>query len=268
MENWKNIKLELGDKRANLILSRPQVHNAINPELIEEMHEALKIIAERDEIQFLVLSGEGKSFCAGADIAWFAGAVDKSKADNWQEYLRMAELLKALHELPKVTIAAAHRNVLGGANGLVAACDFVVAERSTAFAFGEVKLGIVPATITPFVACRVSVQNMRKLMFSGDRFWATEAQLVGLVDFLAEDGKMEQVVDQLIDGLKDSSPNALRACKKLLLKVGSGELTVESSEHTAAVLAELIESDEGQEGLRAFLEKRKPDWQKLNVVEN
>ncbi len=221
-----------------------------------------------DDIQFLVLSGSGKSFCAGADINWFAQAVNKAKADNWQEYLRMAELMKLLYQFPKITIAAVHRNVLGGANGLVAACDFAVSERSTAFAFGEIKLGIAPATITPFIARRVSIQNMKKLMFSGDRFWATEAQLIGLIDFLADDGKLEQVVEELISGLKSSSPNALKACKKMLLKVDSNEYGIDSSEHTAAILADLIQSDEGQEGLKAFLEKRKPDWKNLNVIEN
>ncbi|WP_157624867.1 enoyl-CoA hydratase-related protein, partial [Sunxiuqinia dokdonensis] len=221
-----------------------------------------------DDVRFVVFSGEGQSFCAGADINWFAQAINKAKADNWQEYLRMAELMKVIYQFPKVTIAAVHRNVLGGANGIVASCDFAVAEHSVAFAFGEIKLGIVPAIITPFLSRRVSNQNLKKLMYSGDRFGAAHAHLIGLVDFLAEDGKLEQVVGKLIDELKDSSPNALRACKQLLLKSGSGELTIENSEYTAAVLADLIHSDEGQEGLRAFLEKRKPDWQKLNVMEN
>lgn len=268
MKNWKNIQIKIDGHRANIMLNRPKVHNAINPALIGEMHQALDQISTMEEIHFLVISGAGKSFCAGADINWFAQALDKAKADNWQEYLQMAELLKLIYRFPKITIAAVHRNVLGGANGLVAACDFAVAERSTAFAFGEIKLGIAPATITPFIAKRVSVQNMKKLMFSGDRFWATEAQLIGLIDFIADDGKLEQVVVELIEGLKKSSPKALNACKQLLIKADAGELNVESSEYTAAVLADLVHSAEGQEGLRAFLEKRNPDWQKLNIVEN
>ena len=268
MGNWENIQLHIEGNRADLILNRPQVHNALNPEIIEEIHEALSSVSKMEHVQFLVFSGEGKSFCAGADIKWFATAVDKAKADNWQEYLRMAELLKTIHQFQKITIAAAHRNVLGGANGIVAACDFAVAERSTAFAFGEIKLGIIPSTIMPFVAKRISIQVLKKLMYSGERFWASEANLIGLVDFLADDGKLMQVVDRLIDGLKSSSPKALQACKQMLLKTEMGEVNVESSEYTAAVLADLVHSEEGQEGLRAFLEKRKPDWYKLNVVEN
>ena len=268
MKDWKNIQIKIAGHRANLILSRPEVHNALNPEMIEEMHEALEELAAKEEVRFVVFSGEGRSFCAGADINWFAEAINKAKADNWQEYLRMAELMKVIYQFPKITIAAVHRNVLGGANGIVASCDFAIAEHSAVFALGEIKLGIVPAIIAPFLSKRVTNQNLKKLMFSGDRFGAAHAHVIGLVDFLAEDGKLEQVVVELIDGLKDSSPKALIACKQLLLKAGSSELTIENSEYTAAVLADLIHSDEGQEGLRAFLEKRKPDWQKLNMMEN
>ncbi|MGQ7868451.1 enoyl-CoA hydratase/isomerase family protein [Sunxiuqinia sp. sy24] len=268
MKNWKNIKVKIAGHRANLVLNRPEVHNALNPEMIEEMHEALAKVAANNEVHFLVISGAGKSFCAGADINWFAEAINKAKSDNWQEYLRMAELMKVIYHFPKITVAVVHRNVLGGGNGIVAACDFAVAEHSAAFAFGEIKLGIIPAIITPFLSKRVSTQNLKKLMYSGDRFGAPHAHLIGLIDFLADDGKLEQVVNELIDGLKTSSPNALRACKQLLLKAGSEELKIEDSEYTAAVLAELIHSNEGQEGLRAFLDKREPDWQKLNVVEN
>jgi methylglutaconyl-CoA hydratase len=268
MKNWKNIQLNIEGNRANLVLNRPETHNALNPAFIEELHDALKEVSKMEHVNFLVLSGEGKSFCAGADINWFASAKEKSKADNWQEYLSMAELLKEIHQFPKITIAAAHRNVLGGGNGLLAACDFAIAEQATVFAFGEIRLGIVPATIAPFIAKRISVQNMKKLMYSGERFGAAEAHLIGLVDFVAEDGKLGEVVDQLIGGLDTSSPKALQVCKQLLLKIETGDVTIESSEYTAAVLADLVHTEEGQEGLKAFLEKRKPDWQKLNVVEN
>lgn len=268
MKDWNNIELQINGNRANLILSRPNKHNAINPELIEDMHEALSMVSEMNDVLFLVLSGSGSSFSSGADISWFASAMQKGRSDNWQEYLRLAELLKAIHQFPKITIAAAHRNVLGGANGMLAACDFAIAERSTAFAFGEIKLGIVPATIMPFIAKRVSIQNMKKLMYSGERFWATEAQLIGLIDFIADDGKLTKVVDQIIDGLKSSSPQALQACKKLLLKAENGEVGIDSSEYTSGVLADLVNSASGQEGLNAFLEKRDPDWHKLRVSNN
>ena len=268
MKEYKNIIVQLDHDRATVLLNRPKQHNALNPELISDLNEALDELEQNEQVHFVVLAGEGRSFCAGADISWFANAVNREKSENWQEYLHMADLLKKIYNYPKVTIAAAHRNVLGGANGLLAACDFAIAEKSTAFAFGEVKLGIIPATILPFVAKRLSTQNLKKLMYSGEQFWTIEAQAIGLVDFVAEDGQRMQVVDKLIAELQNVSPNALKACKQLILRVGSGEVNTESSEYTAAVLAELIESEEGQEGLRAFLEKRKPDWSALKISEN
>lgn len=268
MKEYQNIKVQLDHDRATILLNRPDQHNALNPEMITDLHQVLDELMQVDEINFVVFAGEGRSFCAGADINWFANAVNREKAENWQEYLHMADLLKKIYNYPKVTIAAAHKNVLGGANGVLSACDFSIAEQTTAFAFGEVKLGIIPATILPFVAKRLSTQNLKKLIFSGERIWTPEAQAIGLVDFVAEDGKRMAVVDKLISELRNVSPNALKACKQLILKVGSGEVSTDSSEYTAAVLAELVESEEGQEGLRAFLDKRKPDWSALKVTEN
>ncbi len=268
MKEYQDIKVQVDHDRATILLNRPEKHNALNTAMITELHEALDELAQNDEVNFVVFAGEGRSFCAGADISWFANAVNREKSENWNEYLQMADLLKKIYNFPKVTIAVAHKNVLGGANGLISACDFSIAEKSTAFAFGEVKLGIIPATILPFVAKRLSTQNLKKLMFSGERIWTTEAQAIGLVDFVAEDGARMTVVNKLIGELQNVSPNALKACKQLILKVDSGEVSTDSSEYTAAVLAELVESQEGQEGLRAFLDKRKPDWSALKVTEN
>ena len=268
MKELKKIKLILNDSRATILLNRPSKHNALDPGMIEELHLAFNEVEQNDHIRFIVLAGEGISFCAGADIEWLSEAVRRERTENWQEYLSLAELLKKIARSLKITIAAAHRNALGGANGLLAACDFTIAEESTNFAFGEVKLGIVPAMILPFVARRVSTQNLKKLMFSGEPFRAGEAHLIGLIDFIAPDDSRMQLVDKLISELNLVSPNALKVCKQLILKVDSGELGIESSEYTAAILAELVHSEEGREGLQAFLEKRKPVWSQLKVSEN
>ena len=268
MKEYKNILLQLENDQATVLLNRPEQHNAINPELIADLHMALDELEENEQIRFVVFAGSGRSFCAGADISWFANAVNRDKSENWQEYLNMADLLKKIYNYPKITIAAVHKNVLGGANGILAACDFAIAEKSTAFAFGEVKLGIIPATILPFIAKRLSIQNLKKLMFSGERIWTSEAQTIGLVDFVAGDDQRMQVVGHLISELQKVSPNAVKACKQLILKVSSGQVTTDSSEYTAAVLADLVESEEGQEGLQAFLEKRKPDWNAIKLSEN
>lgn len=268
MNSYQYIIVNIEDDRATVLLNRPAQHNALNPALMQELHQVLDELIEMDQVNYVVLAGEGKSFCAGADISWFANAVNREKAENWQEYLNMADLLKKIYNYPKVTIAAVHKNALGGANGILAACDFAIAEKSTAFAFGEVKLGIIPATILPFVAKRLTTQNLKKLMFSGQRIWSSEAQVIGLIDFMAADGKRFEAVDQLIGELQQVSPAAVKACKQLVLKVDSGEVTTENSEYTAAVLADLVHSEEGQEGLRAFLEKRKPDWAGMKISEN
>ena len=268
MKNFQYIKLARKGNRADLRLNRPKLHNAIIPEMVEEIHYALEEIQKSDKLRFLVISGEGNSFCAGADINWFSGAVNCDKSESFQEYLRMAELLKRLALFPLVTIAAAHKNVKGGGNGLLAACDFSIAEESTSFAFSEINLGIIPATILPFVAKRVSTQNLKKLMFSGEAFWALEARLIGLVDFIADDGNLMKTVDGLIGELSVMPPNALKACKNLIMNIDSGEVSIDNSEFTAASLANLVYSNEGMEGLRAFLEKRKPDWTHHRVDEN
>lgn len=246
----------------DVILNRPEKHNALNPEVLQEFQEALDWISEEKDLHFLVISGKGKSFCAGADIKWFASGRGKSKQENREEYLQIPELLKTLYEIPQITIAAVHGNILGGANGIISACDFVVAEESASFAFGEIKLGIIPATIMPFVARRLSTQNMKKMMFTGERFSAADALQSGLVDFTTTDKNLTLVVEQLIDKLKLASPDALRVCKQLIINIDSGKITTKNSEYTANLLAELAHSKQGIEGLTAFLEKRQPDWVK------
>lgn len=264
MENRKYIEIKVENNRADLILNRPATHNALNPEILKEFREALDWISAQESIHFLVISGNGKSFCAGADVKWFASAKEKSKQENREEYLQIPELLKTLYKIPQITIAAVHGNVLGGANGIISVCDFVIAHESTNFAFGEIKLGIIPGTIMPFVARRLSTQSMKKVMFTGERFSAAEALQLGLIDFTAADESLSKNVDNLIEKLKLASPNALRACKQLIINIDSGKITTQNSGFTATLLAELTHSEQGSEGLQAFLQKRTPDWIKQN----
>lgn len=260
MSEFENLRLKIDGNRADIILNRPGKHNAINPEMIRELHEVVSELEQRDDLLFVLLSGEGPSFCAGADLEWFAGSINREHLQIRQEYEQLAVLLEKLVYLPQITIAVAHQNVLGGGNGLLAACDFAVAEEVTSFAFSEVKLGIIPATILPFVARRVASRNLRKLMFSGERFGAAEAHLIGLIDFIAETNGRMNVADKLIDELGSVSPGALKACKQLILKVDSGEVGLQSGTYTASVLAGLIHTEEAREGLQAFLERRNPVW--------
>ncbi|MEN6453778.1 MAG: enoyl-CoA hydratase-related protein [Prolixibacteraceae bacterium] len=260
MSEYNQIKLRISGNRATISLDRPGKHNALNPEMIRELHEAVTRLEQRDDLQFVVLSGEGPSFCAGADLEWFAGSVRQDQEQIRQEYELLADLLEKLVYLPQITIAVAHQNVLGGGNGLLAACDFAVAEEMTSFAFSEVRLGIIPAIIMPVVFKRVASRNLRKLMFSGERFGAAEAHLIGLIDFIAGPGESMKMANKLMDELGSVSPGALKACKQLILKVDSGEVGLQNGAYTASVLAGLIHTEEAREGLQAFFEKRSPVW--------
>jgi len=260
MREQTNIRFTTGGNRADIVLDRPEKHNALNPEMIGELDEVISELEHRDDILFVVLSGSGPSFCAGADLEWFAGSVTREQLQIRQEYEQLADLLRKIVYLPQVTIAVVHQNVLGGGNGLMAACDFAVAEEATSFAFSEVKLGIIPATIMPFVARRVATGHLRKLMFSGERFGAAEAHLIGLADFIAGTNESMKIADKLVSELRLVSPGALKACKRLILKVDSGEIGLQSGAYTASVLAELMHTGEAGEGLQAFLEKRNPAW--------
>ena len=259
MSEYHHVKLRISGNRADIFLNRPGKHNALNPAMIEELHDALRVAEQEKDVLFVVFSGEGPSFCAGADVDWLAGSAVREESQVIREYERLAELLIRITFYPKITVAAVHHHVLGGGNGLLAACDFTIAEETASFAFSEVKIGIIPATIMPFVAKRVAVRDLRKLMFSGARFVAGEAHLIGLIDFIAAGNGRMKVADQLIGELGSVSPNALKACKQLILKAELGEIGLNSGQYTASVLAKLIRSEEGQEGLRAFLEKRDPD---------
>lgn len=260
MSEFRNIRLTIRGNRADLLLCRPGKHNAINPEMTEELHEALSELEQRNDVLFVVLAGEGPSFCAGADLEWFAGSVNREQSLVRLEYERLALLLRRFFMLPQVTFAVAHQHVAGGGNGLLAVCDFTVADETTSFVFSEVRLGIIPAIIMPFVGKRMGMRHLRKLIFSGQRFGAAEAQLTGLIDFIAGGNGQMKLVDGLISELEAVSPAALRASKQLLLKVDAGEVGPDHGEYTASVLTELIYSEQGREGLRAFLEKRRPDW--------
>jgi len=247
---------------ARINLNRPERHNALILELISDLDQALDEISARNEIQFVVLSGNGRSFCAGADLNWFYSSEQLSLEQNTARYKHLADLLLKLFRLPQITIAAVHGNVFGGGIGLMAACDFVLAESNTRFMFSEVKLGLLPATILPFVAQRLSVQNLRKWILTGALFPVSEAHEVGLVDEIYTDVELEKKLAALVASFGEASPSALRMAKGLINQVVSGNMDVVDTTATSAILAEALLSADGQEGIHAFIERRKPEWKK------
>lgn len=259
---YRYIELQLEGPVARINLNRPERHNALILELIEELSLALDELATRDDIHFVVLSGNGRSFCAGADLNWFYSSEQLSLEQNTERYRHLANLLLKIYQLPQVTIATVWGNVFGGGIGLMAACDFVLADASTRFMFSEVKLGLLPATILPFVAKRLSIQNLRKWVLTGTLFSVPEAQETGLIDILCQTGEIETCLTGFLASFDQAAPSAVKKAKQMINRVVSGEIDVTDSNTTARILAETLLEPDGQEGIHAFLEKRKPEWKK------
>lgn len=241
-------------------LNRPEVRNAINDELILELEKSLKGIEKDKAIRVVILSGEGDFFCAGADLNWmktFAGAPRKKNEAN---ALRFAKLLTYLNEFPKPTIAQVHGAAIGGGIGLLAACDIAVAFENTVFALAEVKLGLVPAAISPFVIVKIGSSAARRYFLTGERFTADVALRLGLIHETAPLDRLPTTVDEIARHLISSGPEALRHCKELIRKAGRGEASQSLRQYTAKKIASLAASPEAQEGIKAFLEKRRPSW--------
>ena len=257
----KTIKYSIKDNVARVTLNRPEIHNAFNETMIGELLEIYKKFAEMEEMRVVVITGEGKSFCAGADLNWMGGVIKYSYEQNLNESMQLAELFYTMYSLPKPTIAMVNGAAIGGGAGMVAVNDFVIASDRAKFSFSEVKLGLVPACISPYVIRRVGENRSRELFLSGERIDAQKAFNFGFVNQVVPPEKLETTVKQQIAQLLSSGPNALAICKDLLEKVPQLSLG-QAKKYTAEAIAELRVSDEGQEGMKAFFEKRKPNWTK------
>jgi methylglutaconyl-CoA hydratase len=240
-----------------LTLDRPDVRNAFNAGLIAELAEAAAVLAA-DPPRAVVIAGNGPSFSAGADLVWMRSAKDRSWADNLADARATAAMFRALDGLPCAVIGRVHGHALGGGVGLVAICDVVVAEAGTVFGFTEVRLGIAPAVISPFVVRKIGHSHARALFTTGERFDAARAERVGLVHVIVAADGLDGAVDAVVASVLSAGPGAITAAKRLP-ELASAPLD-EATETTAAVIADLRTSDEGQEGMAAFLEKRPPRW--------
>lgn len=260
-----NNKLDLEiDSRniATLTLNRPEVHNAFNAELIGALSAALDEFAQKRP-RAVVLTGAGKSFSAGADLDWMRGMADAGEAENRADSERLAAMFRKLDELPCPTMARINGAAFGGGVGLVSCCDIAIAADSVKFGLTEVRLGLIPATIAPFVIARIGATNARRYMLTGERFDAEQARAIGLVHEICPNEALDDRVEAVTSALLASGAEAVAECKQLIRRVATfdgpaGELDA----ITAEWIARLRVGDEGQEGLRAFLEKRSPSWVK------
>jgi methylglutaconyl-CoA hydratase len=244
---------------ATVALARPEARNALNAALIAEITRCFGELADDDDVRVVVLTGEGPSFCAGADIGYMRDTADFSYEENLEDARRVAEMFRSVDELPKPVVAKVRGAAIGGGAGLVAASDVAVAEEGTRFAFSEVRLGIAPATIAPFVVRKIGLSRARALFLTGERFDAEEAREIGLVHEAVPGRDLDAAVENVVSQLLQGGPEAQAAIKALLHQVEATE-PLEALGLMTGLIAELRTSEEGQEGLGAFLEKREPRW--------
>jgi methylglutaconyl-CoA hydratase len=243
-------------------LNRPEVRNALNAELVAELSAwaaSAGDAARRREIRAVVVSGEGPAFCAGADARWMAGTIAYTEDENLRDAHKLAALFQALDELPVPLIARVHGTALGGGAGLVAVCDIAIAAEDADFGFTEVKLGLVPAVISPFVLAKIGRSPARELFLTGGRFPAARAREIGLVHRVVASSQLDAEVTTSVREILTASPAAVAMAKALIRQVLS-EGPEKAAATTTAAIAKARVSADGQEGLRAFLEKRTPNW--------
>ncbi len=260
MNNYTTIKLETKNGVATILLNRPEIRNAFNEVMIAELTDAFKTAGCMDDIRVIILKGEGKSFCAGADLNWMRDVSKYSYEENYAESLRLSECFYSIYSSPKPTIAVVHGAAIGGANGLLAACDIAVCDHETVFSLSEVKIGIVPACISPYVIKRVGEYGARELMLTGRRINGQEAERYKLVNKSLPAHQVVSYINEMVQMLLTSGPAAITHCKNLIDKVVNHIELDEALTYTAKMIAEIRASEEGQEGMAAFLEKRKPKW--------
>jgi len=242
-----------------IALARPEVRNAFDDELIGELTAAFAAVAAESATRVVVLQGDGPSFCAGADIAWMRKAGGYGRSENEADAARMANMLRAIDLCPKPVLALAHGHAIGGGVGLVAAADIAIAAEGTVFSLAEVKLGILPAVISPYVLRAIGARQARDLFLTGERFDAAHALRIGLVHAVVPGAELEAAAGRKIAALLSSGPEAVEAAKKLIARM-PGLSPEAATALTVETIAARRASEEAREGLSAFLEKRAPRW--------
>ena len=257
--DFNTIKVQLGESIAWVNLDRQDVRNALNGEMIHELTEVFDWLNSRDDVRVIVLKGNGKAFCAGADLAYMKAMAGFSHAQNIADAEKLSKLFRTIYYCNKAVIVDVHGACIGGANGIIAAADIVIAEKDTKFAFTEVRLGLTPATIS-----KIGNAAAKELMLTGRRFTADEAKDFGLVNVVVDESAMIDTERQYIDHFMQASPDAVAECKNLLRMVsGTDDPNNPIFYQTSLLIASQRVSAAGQEGMKAFFEKRKPYWNSL-----
>jgi methylglutaconyl-CoA hydratase len=245
---------------AHVTLNRPAVRNAFNAELIAELHETFETLGADAAVRAIVLEGAGKTFCGGADVTWMRASLDLSREANLEDARAMSRMFRAIDRVAKPVVGRIHGAALGGGAGLAACCDIAFASAETIFGFTETKLGIMPAVISPFVLAKIGRSHARALALTGERFDAGRALAIGLIhEVAADEAALDAAVARVLREIATASPTGVAATKALLADVTASSYDA-TLELTAQAIAAQRTSAEGQDGLRAFLEKRAPAW--------
>jgi methylglutaconyl-CoA hydratase len=255
-----HLDIQCANWQATITLNRPDVRNAFNDEVIFELTKAFHDLGGRADVRCIVLAGNGPAFCAGADLNWMRRMASYTHRENFADAAALAEMLRAIYHCPKPTIARVHGDTYAGGMGLVAACDIAVAAEQAQFCLSEVKLGLIPATISPYVVRAMGARAAHRYFLTAERFGAAEALRIGFVHQVVRASELDRAVAAIADTLIQAGPQAVSLCKQLVHEVAEQEITPELIASTVRSIADIRVSPEGREGIQAFLDKRKPEW--------
>jgi len=244
---------------ARVALNRPDIRNAFNDQMLEDLREIFAALRTDDSVRAVVLTGEGKAFCAGGDLHWMKRVVEHTYNESYEDSLNLANMLREVYACPKPVIGRINGVAVGGGTGLVAVCDIAIASQDAVFAFTETKLGLTPAAISPYLLKRMGEKNVREYFLTGERFSADRAAEMGLVNAAVAADQLDAAVDAKLELILTGGPNALAVTKELISGIAERSIA-DNGPYTAEVITKLRMSDEGQEGMKSFLEKRKPRW--------
>ncbi len=259
MDN-KTIEITRQNAVATIWLNRPEIHNALNITMITELTGAFTELGSDNSMRVIVLRGRGKSFCAGADLKWMKEAAKSSREENYNEALRLSECFHKIYSCPKPVITLIHGAATGGGCGLVAASDIAISADDAIFSLSEVRLGLVPSVISPYIIKRIGEFPARELMLTARRIFGREAAERGLVNRSCQVRELDQVMENVTEELLQGGPEAMVICKQLIFETCNRISTDDSVRYNAEIFAQIRTSQEGREGMTAFLEKRKPKW--------
>ena len=255
-----NLQHHVANHVATVTLNRPEVRNAFNAELIQAMTQVFTDLGQRSDVRCIVLAANGPAFCAGADLNWMRGMADFTYEQNLADAGYLAAMMRTVYECPKPTIACIQGDVYAGGTGLVAACDMAVAVDTAHFCLSEVRLGLVPSTISPYVIRAMGARAAHRYFLTAEKFTAAVALRIGFVHEVVTVDALNAKVDELTNALVNAGPEAVKLCKNLVQDVAGMDITPELIGMTVASIADVRVSAEGREGVQSVLQKRKPNW--------